>query len=90
MDATIIRRADAKCRHCNADMDIIKVKKYGGAWALWMIGAGVLLSLIGGLLFGVLMLLGGLYMATAEETFCSCPKCGYYFKILLVRQGTEE
>jgi|GEM_PF-2433154 len=90
MDAKTLRQASAHCRHCQTPMDIIKVKSYSGKWSTWTIGAGVVLCLIGGLLFGLLLLVAGIYMALADETISSCPNCGYYFKVFLPTKPRSE
>ncbi|MBF0482955.1 MAG: hypothetical protein HQK81_14460 [Desulfovibrionaceae bacterium] len=93
MQTKLIRRAGADCKQCSAPMDIIKAKKYESKWAAWLIGAGVLLSIFGGIFIGPFLILGGVYMAVAQETITCCPKCGYYFKAYLPKQenpGSEE
>jgi len=87
MEAKVIRRAGANCKQCSTAMDIIKVRKYKNKWAVWLIGAGVLLSIFGGIFIGPLLMLGGVYMAVAQETITCCPKCGYYFKAYLPKMA---
>jgi len=90
MDVKTLRQAAAHCRHCQTPMDVIRVKSYSGKWAIWAIAAGVILSLVGGLLFGLLLLVAGVYMAVADETISSCPNCGYYFKVYLPAKSRES
>lgn len=77
------RNDAARCRHCDADMEIVKVKSYSGKWAVWAVGGGVILSLVGGLFFGLLLIVAGIYMALADQVICACPECGYHFKVHL-------
>ncbi len=83
MGTKIIRDSGVECTYCHSPMDIMQLPKYEGKWPWWLIGAGGLLSLMGGIVVGVFMLAGGVYAMNAHETVSCCPKCGYYFKVRL-------
>lgn len=80
MGATLERRAGPDCHQCGAPMDVLRVRKYEGQWPYWCIGGGILMSFFGGFFIGVLVLLWGVYAASAKQAITCCPKCGYYFK----------
>jgi len=90
MDTKIERKAGVPCNQCDTPMDILRIRKYEGNWPYWVIAGGVLLSLLGGFVIGVFVLLCGVYAASAREVVSCCPKCGYYFKAYLPDQDREE
>lgn len=75
-------RDSVECRHCQSQMEVLKIKKHSGKWPYVLVVTGVLCSLFfTGILVGIPMLLLGIYMATAEETISHCPNCGHYFQL---------
>ncbi|CAM2057510.1 hypothetical protein DSUL_150122 [Desulfovibrionales bacterium] len=86
MKSTPKHYVGTKCSQCNKRMDIIAVRKYDGKWGPWLIGAGVILSLLGGLIIGVLLFMSGIYVMTAKEILSCCPDCGHFFKTCRLSQ----
>jgi hypothetical protein len=76
-------RNTVECRHCQAKMVVSDVKRYTGKWPLAVGGVGVATCLVGGVLIGIPLLLGGIYMSTARQTICHCPECGFHYKVWL-------
>ena len=78
------------CPQCQTPMGLLQVKKYPLKLPLWLVCLGVLGCLfLAGALVGIPMILGGIYMATAQETVKCCPNCRYHFKVLLLTPDSE-
>ena len=74
----------AGCPQCRTRMKLLQVKKYQGKLPLTLVGSGVLSCLFFvGALVGIPLILGGIYMASAQDIVKYCPNCGYHFKVLV-------
>jgi hypothetical protein len=81
MRTVLSRGTGARCKQCDAPMDVLQADKFDKKWAYATIAGGALFTLFGGFFLGIMILLGGVYMSSARETISCCTKCGYYFKI---------
>lgn len=84
------KRKSVICRHCGSKMDILTIKKHAGKWSYSLLAGGAFCFLfLGGPILGIPMVIGGIYMLTAEMTISYCPGCGHYFKVYLVDKESD-
>lgn len=77
-----INSSSVACAQCGEEMVGIKAKKFPGKLPYVILGLGFFFSLfVGGLLIGLPVVLGGVYMLMARDTLNLCRTCGYYFKV---------